>query len=1479
VRRHAKASSAGSISGQASSLAAVRRGALATRASSLSPDGSGAPSRQRARLSLAALTIAALALLALAPLSQAKVVVDGFGTLEQGSGIPLFGGQFSNNTPRGTAVNNSGVGAAKGTVYVVDNGSRIQRFSPTGTFERAFGQDVIATTVNERQRVDISASGGTFTLSFKGFTTDPIPFNADPSNDDLVRNALAALPSVNGVANVADAGNKTNITGGIKTGIIIAFQGALGASDQPLVTVDPSGLTGTASVSPVVDGANSATTGGSSTGFEICTVAAYCQAGSTSGTTANGGQLNSPQGIAVNQSNGHVYVTESGNARVSEFDADGNFVRAFGWDVVTTGGTGDVSTDAFEVCTVAADCKQGASGTNGGEFSTTLGYPVVDGSGNVWVPDAGNNRIEEFDSTGNFIAAYGYGVNGGAAVEKCISTTSGVCQAGTSGSAAGQFSFGSPTQIAFDSSGNLYAIDSGNNRVQKFDPTIVASVSDFGTSTFPTYTTQAPGSLVSTSGGTRLVFSVSNDVSGNGERQLLELDPTDASVKDTSLVGSGLSNVNGLGVDTTSGNLYATTTHQVFPQIPPPRVLKLSSTPLANSPAIALSPVLVKGETYALLKGTVDPKGGLVSCAFEYSTDQKAWNSVAEPDCAGLGENGGIQAVGEAVLGLTPATHYFARLSVSRPLVPNSTITSSVQQFDTVAPAPAVSVVGAYDIQDTTVRMSGTIDPKNSATGYVFEYGTTPALGQSTAPVDIGGGTTPKIVSQQVGGLTPDTTYYFRLKATNASGSTANPTLSFHTRADAIPLPDNRAYEMVSPPDKNGGDADRVNILPTVLGLPSPDGEKVAFCTNAVFGEDPPQVGPDGCTAYLSSRTSGGWETKSLMPHYCYANPTTGQFTLDAYEQLDLNFDRSVVAKAEPAGCPIPPLDPAAPFSTIKGSGSLYLQDLSGDKNDPSSFRLLAPQAISGTGVDAGSADFSHIFFRSVTNQTASPDSPAQAAFDKIYEWVEPGPDCGIADPSYRPALGACLRLASVKPDGTPFTVNSNYPPVSAGAGANFTASDAVSRDGRRLYFQSRTPTLANNGSTASNPACSVNGVDCQLYMREDGATTFQVSKSECTVGCDPIDKASTFVWATSDGSVVLFTSCDKLTNNAVGDGTSGSSCQIYRWDRNQPSGARLTSLGYLHSSEEGVMGVSDDGDTVYTYDDDAIRRWQWNGGSPTVDVLASTVGAPSNDLGFTASASGNRTTPDGKYLLTTTVLPLDQVVDKDTDRDLYRWDEENGWICLSCQPPGVASKGNADNGTKTAVTAEGFGLNAGLGFRNQQPLMSPDGKRVLFTTPDALVPEDTNGEAGCPLQKNKYACSDVYEWNDGRVSLISSGKSSTPSYLMGADWSNGADNVFFYTRDRLVGWDVDNGTDIYDARVGGGFPEPPPTGAPCEGEACRGAGTSPSNTPGAGSGVFQGPGNPPAKHNHPKKKHPKKKHHHKRAHHRAAKHNRRAAR
>jgi hypothetical protein len=126
---------------------------------------------------------------------------------------------------------------------------------------------------------------------------------------------------------------------------------------------------------------------------------------------------------------------------------------------------------------------------------------------------------------------------------------------------------------------------------------------------------------------------------------------------------------------------------------------------------------------------------------------------------------------------------------------------------------------------------------------------------------------------------------------------------------------------------------------------------------------------------------------------------------------------------------------------------------------------------------------------------------------------------------------------------------------------------------------------------------------------------------------------------------------------------------------------------------------------------------------------------------------------------------------------------------------------------------------------------MSDDGRRVFFSTDEPLVSEDTNQRW------------DAYEYDTQTQQwhLLSSGKSTSDSYFMETS-ANGAD-AFFTTRERLVGWDRDDAYDLYDARVGGGFPEPPPPSSECRGDSCRGLILAPPTLTADGSSLFRGHG------------------------------------
>jgi hypothetical protein len=204
------------------------------------------------------------------------------------------------------------------------------------------------------------------------------------------------------------------------------------------------------------------------------------------------GQFRNPQRVATGPGN-TVYVTDVGNARVQQFSSTGPFLRTWGWGV-------DTGANVFEICTTS--CGGGITGSGTGQFSA--GVPLglaTDRSGNVYVTDYPNSRIQKFSSTGAFVAKwdsygpedgqfqepraiaidsaggvfvadathYPTGIPGINRIQKLSSTGTFITKWGGNGSGNGQFV--GINAIATDSLGNVYVADDQNHRIQKFKPT------------------------------------------------------------------------------------------------------------------------------------------------------------------------------------------------------------------------------------------------------------------------------------------------------------------------------------------------------------------------------------------------------------------------------------------------------------------------------------------------------------------------------------------------------------------------------------------------------------------------------------------------------------------------------------------------------------------------------------------------------------------------------------------------------------------------------------------------------------------------------------------------------------------------------------------------------------------------------------------------------------------------------------------------
>jgi DNA-binding beta-propeller fold protein YncE len=141
--------------------------------------------------------------------------------------------------------------------------------------------------------------------------------------------------------------------------------------------------------------------------------------------------------------------------------ASGKWNRAWGNDV-NGGGIG-----VFGICTVAANCMVGETNDVGpaGNMFDPAGV-AIDSGGNVYVADSGNNRIQKFDALGNFQRTWGEGVDMTTGGNLCTLVSGDTCQSGGFGAASGEMS--QPSGVAVDSGGNVYVVDHGNNRVEKF---------------------------------------------------------------------------------------------------------------------------------------------------------------------------------------------------------------------------------------------------------------------------------------------------------------------------------------------------------------------------------------------------------------------------------------------------------------------------------------------------------------------------------------------------------------------------------------------------------------------------------------------------------------------------------------------------------------------------------------------------------------------------------------------------------------------------------------------------------------------------------------------------------------------------------------------------------------------------------------------------------------------------------------------------
>jgi hypothetical protein len=1171
------------------------------------------------------------------------------------------------------------------------------------------------------------------------------------------------------------------------------------------------------------------------------------------------------RGIAVDQSSGDFYVVDEFHRAVYRF----NSVNAYQSELTVPGGgvpkgvatdsSGDVyvteNAGVYEFNSSGAQILH-LTGTPGGSFND-VGPVAVDSEGNIYV---GASVVDEFDSSSRF-------VDETSGTQETSDTLNGPPGGPLRGS----------TGVAVNAAKDLYVAES-SDRVDVFGPPI----------TVPDVSTE-----VATAGASHTAEVLHGTVDPDGIEVAscvfeyrTEAEPAYGrhSVACSSSPGSGSAPV---AVTAEASSLTPATTYYYrivasnvkgteggtnygsgvsFHVIGSPRIESVS----------AEVPGGRAGQTHTTLRAQINPEGSETTYNFEYGESESYGSTIPIPAGA-IGAGLKPVSVTAELSGLKVGTTYHYRVSASNEFSP--TPVASADQTFTTGPALLIDSESAAGVTATSVTLQAQINPLGTETTYYFQYGTTEAYGSEVpAPpgLSLGSGEGDIGVSVHLQGLSPGTTYHYRVVAGNAlrpevPGSDG--TFTTQAAGTEVGLPDGREWELVTPPNKQGAGFYGVGAKEGGDIQAAADGGAITYIASApLVTSSAGSRGPE-IEQMLSTREApGSWGTADIVtPHDEVAPVRVG--TIAEYMLFSSDLSLGLV---EPVGdTPLPPL-PAGSEKTI------YFREASG------AYKALVTSANVPPGTEFGG---STPFEPAVQFASASPDlkhvvvessvplEEGVPAVQELYEWSE-----------------GRLQLVSVLP-------GPEGKPAAAGGprlGANGTSREgdvrhAISNDGSRIVWQ-----LQHGGQTRT------------LYLRDMARReTVQVDAAR-EVPEPPGGSDEARYWtANGEGSRVFFTSPKRLTTSS----TEGGQGDLYVFEvtsgAEEPLKGTLTDLTVdPHAGETasvaGVIGASEDGSYVYFVANGALGGAAVKGGNNLYmehyEEATKTWAAPTF-IASLSSGDGNtwsidtggsedlnimtsRVSPNGRYLAFMSEASLTGYENRDAssgvpDQEVFLYDASSGrLVCTSCDPTGARPLGvdvttgglfepfwdeaGLWEGRWVAGSVPGWTPRDLLGALYQSRYLSDSG-RLFFNSSDALVPADVNGQVDVYEYEpaGEHACSPsstsasvVYSASAGGcVGLISAGTSSQESAFLDASETGG--DVFFLTTSQLSPQDYDQSYDIYDAHECTAAqpcaPPAPLSRPPCTtGDACKAAPTPQPTLFGAPSSeTFSGAGNvapsPPA--------------------------------
>jgi hypothetical protein len=1194
---------------------------------------------------------------------------------------------------------------SEGDTYVASYGGTIRIFNPTG--------GLITTTeaVTEPCGLAVDSAGNLYVDSWHGKVTKLNPSGGEfpPTGSttytpDSSVNGTGVLAEGTNFAVAVDPANDNVYVG--QTGHITEFEpnGTVvsstigeGVAGAEYYGVDVDGQTGDVYALDFPHGKVYVFAASNLSGAPKTTIDGSTSEAGAFGFGSFGAQL------AVEQSNGHVYVFDVEHLVVDEFEASGAYVTQLS-HAFEDGAPSDVA--------VAPPGSPTAGDVFVADLHKLDAFGPLPAPAHPYLAALSQSNIGEacgaaVDSEGDtYVASYGGTIRIFNPTGGLITTTEAVTE---------------PCGLAVDSAGNLY-VDSWHGKVTKLNP----SGGEFPPTGSTTYT---PDSSVNGTGvlaeGTNFAVAVdpANDNVYVGQTgHITEFEPNGTVVSST--IGEGVAGAEyyGVDVDGQTGDVYAL-------DFPHGKVYVFAASNLSGAPKTTIDGSTSEAGAFGFgsfgAQLAVEQSNGHVY-VFDVEhlvVDEFEASGAYVTQLSHAFEDGAPSDVAVAPPGSPTAGDVFVadlhKLDAFGPLT---------YELPPPPPAPpAVSDVGASQITASTATLHASINPENQATSYRFEYGladcaANPCTRVPAVDAEIGSGSVDLAVAREVTGLQPATTYHFRVVASNATGAAESSDLTFTTYPPSAPgLPDGRAYELVSLPDTNGfppfgsamGEIDNGFAAP----LAAEDGASVVYAIN---GSLPGSEGNGWLDQYRAVRTSNGWTSELTSPSGAQSSvPSAGGVSPDHH-----------YAFWSTGG-----------FNNVTSdTGSLELGNSDGTRyvRGPDGNYELIGQGSMGTDLGAKgrlmTPGAGHIIF-TASNQLEpnAPEAPGsgtdptnfgQRAVGAVYDRTPGGPTHVVSllpgNETAPPGSNTFYEGASADGSAVVFLVdttmyerrdNTATTEVATG-GPKFAG---ISRSGDRVFYLKGGNIFVFDASTETTTPIGSGGESTVVNVSADGSHVYFVSPQQLDGGNGSVGADNLYVW---DGGTVRFiadlapSDLQKFDQNgllslaewtnAVGPVRNALTGPGRDPSRTTPDGEVFVFQSHASLTSYDSAGHSE----VYRYD---------AGDQSLLCVSCSPIGAPAgSDAQLVLSALLDAKSPTGALSLIPNVTDDGEAVFFQSADALDPRDSNSTWDVYEWKSSGISliSSGHSS-------------------FPSYLYGMTPDGHDVFFTTREKLVPRDHTGSAG----------------------------------------------------------------------------------------------------------------------------------------------------